>query len=469
MIDTGPHTPIPSGTSRRPARARYLWVLFAAALAVIPAFLIVDSNAKAADIAGYCPEDCAWTLFLPTAGRFWERLVQTHAFAKLRDQGVDPFEAWSVDVRKSVGIRPTPDRWPLWLGDQLLMARSAQGIGYCTHPGLLLRALSAIHQRFAEPESEDMYRYGVYVYGWREGYLVYSKSAEYVRAALGAQPFQMEEGRPSDGARIAWNTHPRGRVTVHSAKGFPVEGWVRMDVTPRVRGLELASSWPEKPTAYISGARPEELAGFVEELLKAVPHGENLQPVWDLAYGSLPENWSDGIDEYTVAILDTDVSQTVPVPEIAMLLRGPRIGLDAPDGVIPYEWGGRPGWLRPWLGEKLALCSSATEDFGVLASQESLMWGLMDGVELGTPLAADLMVHVDWKRAGRLCLKLLRALAGQELIPRMNEADLNRLVTPYLNALVEMGNLNLVGLIDGQRLFFKGTLVCVECEEGADS
>ena len=144
---------MPDSTPRKRGVLRG-WRALILAVVLIVAFVWLDGRVKRqASGVGFCPEDATWIAATDDFGAFWEGVGRTQAVERLRQDWPRPLAGWELAVRQATGIRPTPDRWRLWMGQPLLAAGSPDGKGLCVYPGLLLRGASSLHRLFSEGDA----------------------------------------------------------------------------------------------------------------------------------------------------------------------------------------------------------------------------------------------------------------------------------------------------------------------------
>jgi len=458
------------GKSLRPWRA-----LLGAAAAVV-LLVWIDAQVKRAPIPGYCPQSTTWVAAAEDFGRFYQGLEQCDAAKALSDHVPRDLFDYQLAVRKATGIRPTPLRWRVWMGNAFLAGVAPEGVGFCTRPGLLLRAADALRRRFVRPvHGGRVFTLGRLFYGWRNGFLIVSPSHRYVTASLEADVPEVAASRARDELRVHALRDRRAVVRIRAADGLPVSGWVAGAVTKRNAPLSLPDAWPEAPLISVSASRWADLARLPLWIHSAAAPG-HVWPPWlegvvetaseQWRVDRLPEDWDAGVRECSLAVMDVDTEEVTPVPEVAVVLRadgsahGPHpLEPLAPEGqTIPYEWNGQPGLLAPWLGEKLTVCLGSYDRDWLATSQEPVMNDLIGALRPADPVEADVVVRVNWQELAATAGVLVRKAADFELIPRMNAQDAQKRLIPFLRAASELGSARLEGRCRGDRIAFRGFL-----------
>ncbi|HIJ73937.1 MAG TPA: hypothetical protein HPP83_07535, partial [Candidatus Hydrogenedentes bacterium] len=133
------------------------------ALVVVACLVSVhfDLSLKSSSAEGFCPADAKLVVAASDFAAFWEKAVHCDVGRQATARPPIQFRRLEVAIRNAAGIRPTPVRWRLWLGNRLLAATGETGSGLCVRPGLLLRAVHLL-RRFlgVEAAEEGMYRFG---------------------------------------------------------------------------------------------------------------------------------------------------------------------------------------------------------------------------------------------------------------------------------------------------------------------
>jgi hypothetical protein len=446
----------------------------------------IDAALKSSSSEGYCPQDARWVAVAESFPAFYRGLRKSDAWkgamAELRSQ----LAGLELSMRKVSGIRPTPLRCWVWLGNHFVAAGSAEGVGLCVHPGLLVRLIHAGRVAVREaPEEEGIYTLGSLFYGWRNGFLIVSASRAYVAACLAAAevPFDSSEGH--DDLRFLSCAGLQACLHIRAGNGLPVSGWIEGKVTHRSSALSLAEAWPEPPLVSVTATKWADVSMVVGWAWSAMqcprscwlvdetgPFGTRAaKAVVDWVRGTwpfdaLPKGWDDGVDECALAVTDVDVESVTPVPQVALVLRSvlpryvghPLERLASAAERIPYEWNNCPGWMVPWAGEKLALCFSSCDRDWFLTTRESTMAEVAGRLKEASPVEADVTVCINWEKLAARAGVLMRKAGELELIPGMNSRDVERDVMPWVRALGCMGHLRLDGTCESDRVVFQGIL-----------
>jgi len=464
-----------------PLRALRPWRALLGVLVVVVVLGSIDARMKRPPSGpgreGYCPSSARWTAAAADFGWTCGALQQSDAGARVADELSEQVAACRLAVRKMTGIRPTALRWRVWMGHRLLAAVSDEGVGVCVRHGLLMRAASAVHRLVGERGGSAGIRvHAGMSYAWREGF-------EYVAASLSSDPIKLAGA--GDGLRVQWHGERPWLLRLLPRDGWPVSGWISGTIARRDTPLSLPEAWPDAPIVSVTASHCTGLAYVLSStgaalsniLADAVREGRRFNDLssavrlleekalrWPLA--PLADGWDTPVDECSLALLDLDTSETLPVPELALVMRcaEPVTG-DHPlmpwafgDTAIDYEWDARPGVLAPWVGEKLTLCLGRSGNDWLTASQEPVMAALNGRLKEAPSVDADAAARVDWASLTECAEDLLRTGVALELVPRMDVAGLEERVLPFVRAMGALGRLEIEVRDEGGRLAFEGFL-----------
>ncbi len=450
------------------------WSAFAIGLALCFLITAVDHVLKSVSNMGYCPEDTDWTAFAEDLPFAWETAAQSSAAAVLAEEVPLWMHPVELTLRNAAGIRPNPSRWRVWMGPKMLAGGKSGQWGFCVCPGLLMRLVHGVNC-VVHPAEDGLCRYGEFYYAWRGRFLIISRWPEYVRASLDAE----KEAEPPksvsrDGIHLAWNGPIKGEMCVR-AKAPHLQGRLDLALPPAPDGLQLPEAWPEPPMVSVTASSLKPIVANLYPLLEKTPAYQSLLPYvlpvwkrWNVP--PLPDAWDQNVLEYSWTLLSVDTAATLPVPRMALAFRmplssanpHPLMPLIASEDALPSSWGGHPGWILPWLGEKLSLCLTQTDGYALVTSQEPLMARLA-GRMTPHPVGANaLAIQVDWAKTGECVAALLRQAAQLELIPGKDSRDVEQDYIPATRALSRLGALCVEASSDGTTLNFSGTLFSEE-------
>ncbi|MCC6487071.1 MAG: hypothetical protein IT364_06185 [Candidatus Hydrogenedentes bacterium] len=431
----------------------------------------------AAPVHGIRPQGAAWVLSTADFPGFWRRLAQGDVFQRMRKDWPRPQGAFELAMRLDTGVRPTPLRWRVWLGKRFTLAESQGEVGLCVFPGILLRTVDWSARIIGhQPDSDGIAIYGPYHYAWRDGFLIASRSRDYVMNCLvNGDAGPLRSG--SDGElAFQWTGDHEGYMRTLPGPGLRVEGRVHMSLTDGEGPLSLTNAWPHSPVLSITARATDDLlsvAAVVQDAADSLPAWAAQEQLlstalsrWDTSL--LPENWDAGVHHAAFALLDVSVEDTLPIPDAALVLRGgaasgathPLAPLASGHASIPYEWEGQPGLYIPWLGEQLSPCLGRSGRDWIVTLNEPSMAALAGSLSPGPAETADvdLAVRMSWEKAGKAAQGIARSIAYNSLLPRMNAEETRRALPPKIDALSRLGALHINARAEGEWLSFDGNL-----------
>jgi hypothetical protein len=111
---------------------------------------------------------------------------------------------------------------------------------------------------------------------------------------------------------------------------------------------------------------------------------------------------------------------------------------------IAFEWDGYPGSMYPLLGAAWAPCLGQTSRDWILATRESLMRRLVTELKDGSPLDADMALHLDWGQASDALTSILGRTESWELFREKSQDEVRNEIGPIVRAIGQLGRLELV-------------------------
>jgi len=449
------------------------WFALVVVLAGYWGLAALDRGLKIPRHPGFSPANAAWVCTAPDLPQFWRRLGQAEPAAGVAEELPQWVHKCDLAVRQATGIRPTPSRWQIWMGSQVLASGGQGRWGLCVRPGVLLRLAHTANRLVPWTHGPaGLSRYGEFYYGWRDGYLLASKWPQYVQDALGAPAYAPPPQDAADALTLAWSGPRAGHLRVHAADGLPLTGSIAAGIAAREHPLHLPEAWPEPPLAVAAVNRWQDLAEILGALGALLPSLPAVAPLQDVAqslcttwgFAALPPDWDASLEECAVALLAIDTTETTPVPEMAVVWRGGPVSthpwqtLVDHTHALPYVWNTWAGHVLPVLGEKATLCLARDDRYWVAASQEPVMDRLLGRWTEARAVQADLSVRVNWEQAGQAAGALLRRAAQLELVPRMNAREAEGALAPVAHAISTLGRLEIDGHAERGALVFDGFL-----------
>ncbi len=452
------------------------WYFLGGALLLLFVLVVFDQLLKHPPHVGFCPEDTDWVAVSQDLPRFWAALAGTPEGKAVSEELSRPLHMASLWGRSATGVRPTPLRWRAWMGGQALAAGDGREWLLCVRPGLLARLADVVSGFLSKDEEGGVRRYGLFFYAWRDGFLLVSPWKTWVHRGLEAPVYtgELEQVKGPEALAIAFRGERSARLEFHASPGIPVSGRVANRPGGSTGELRLTGSWPTQPLVFLATCRQDlllDLLVWVRATAGQAPMASRLEGIleqvasrWEL--GSLSSPWDPAIKELVFTLEGVDCTETLPVPEMALVLRTHNAKLEEhplawfAEGAlqVPYSWAGRPGIVVPVLGEKASLCLSSDRELWMAASQEPVMQRLMGRIGPREERQSDLVIRVDWKGIAGVANHLLLRAGTLELIPRQSAQDLSGTWMPYVHALARLGALELEALPEGEWLRFGGHL-----------
>ena len=426
----------------------------------------------------YVPSNADVILFSSDFPALCSSLARTDAAGALNSALQMPLHRLMVSVRQETGIRPTPWRWRLWLGPQLVVAHTESGWGGCVRPGVLMRAVTYLQRT----PKDGLFHWGSLTYGWRDGYLVFSPSREYVASSLADPPRALEIPHPSTALQATFRQQDgEGVLQLQPDSDFTFSGWIRpaRGLLPphpdHNTSLALVETWPECPLFSVTGVHWEDVR-FISSLrfglvhffdpykASAWFHAERfLAAHWGMA--RLPKGWNQSSHEFALALFDMSLDGILPVPDMALVMRqemgnapNPLLPLAQSGSVIPYEWEGKRGELIPFLGDRWTLCMAHDDKDWIATSNQQRMGAVLKGRHAGTSVQADWMVQLNWNRLGDCTERILRTAISEELLWYTDARDFDREWMPYVDGIKQLGFMEVRGIRDGEQIQVDGML-----------
>jgi hypothetical protein len=430
----------------------------------------LDNRIKSqAPLYGHCPADADAILYSSDFGTFWGQALNTEQVQRIRGDWRRAGSGLELTIRRLTGIRPTPSRWRLWMGQRFLASNTPHGYGVCTYPGLLLRSASKVHSWMTDPiDASGVRAYGDIFFAWREGFLIASLDAEYVRASLQSDGVAMNPGTLSHAIVFESRTSPIVSLEIRAEDEFPIYGRLPSTVSDRTAPMTLPNAWHSPPMAACSATAWKDIASLLTVADDALSHSEwwaDLRSVnstlftkWNL--DTPPPEWQDDrLDHCSLVLQGIDVTSNVSYPEMAFVVRStlPAIGkhplldlLPADIEGIPYEWEGNAGTLYPMVGSQWAPCLGYKGRDWIGASRERVMRALVEDLGEGAAVPADFTLQVDWEQVSEAIVHMLTQVEDLELFPEMNREEVRTNLVPIAKALRHLGRTEILGeQIDG--------------------
>jgi len=355
------------------------------------------------------------------------------------------------------------------MGQRFLASNTPHGYGVCTYPGLLLRGASKLHGWLTDPiDANGVRTYGDLFFAWRDGFLIASLDAEYVRASLQSDGIAMNPASLPHAIVFESRTNPIVSIEIRAEDEFPIYGRLPSTVSARTAPMTLPNAWDSPPMAACSATGWKDIASLLTVADDALSHSElwtdlrstnsTLFTEWQL--DTPPQEWQDDrLDHCSLVLQGIDVASNVPYPELAFVVRStlPAVGnhpllgaLPTDIDGVPYEWEGNEGTLYPMAGSQWALCLGYKGRDWLAASRERTMQALTENLGEGSAVPADFTIQVDWQQVSVALVQVLTQVEDLELIPEMDRDEVRAILVPIAHALRHVGRTLILGEhIDG--------------------
>lgn len=338
---------------------------------------------------------------------FWAGLLDTPAGSVAVTALSRQMGAIEREVRLATGIRPTPLRWSVWLGDRaLLSVRDGHGL-LCVRPGLLMRAAE-----FAGLAPLPAAGHAV-AHAWNDGYLLYffgPREGEVPRAGAALDP---EAGGDAPAVQIQFPGEGEGfHLRWEAAPGWPVE---ITGTGPLPAAARTTAPIPDAaPGALLDLLVDAPGRGIETSLLRAMAHAAGIEPAAVTLEPQVPGELSQNIaDTHAPLIhkvlfdLQFDGGRPIVHAGHGHCLEGQAWGrhpfaqdaLYPPLTRVPYAWDGVEGFLLPLRGHDYTYGCAIQGPWSHTANPpENLAALLLDAGAAPGP-APLFRATLDWRRA----------------------------------------------------------------------
>ena len=456
----------PTNNRRRKHRG---WLLLVIALLLFSLLVYLDTHMKKAPHAGYIPANHNTLLYANDLSYFWTRTQKTDFSKILNNTLSKEIHTLQATIRIQTGIRPTPERWELYLGPSTLIAESDGQWGLCARPGLILRSLHLVRSIFIN-DVDGLYSMGPYIYTWHDQFLLCSTDPDWILAARdNPKPTQFKEIPATDTLHIALNNGPK--ITLSARDGLPIDGhWnTKLPATPTTQNhipvstvtnkaliSALTNDWPL--TLFLFNAAldqlPQPLQNHYATHFQESPLAQRLH-INKLLQNAPPGMWS---------LTGLDLQHATPIPQVAWNFRKdtaqhPFNPITGTCTALPATWSTYPGQRIPLLGQAFTLCLAESPTAWLATSNEALMATLANQPTLFTLQDTLLNLHIDWNQLSHSFIPLYQYATRQGYFPEIEERALQAQWTPWLKFMNDIGHSQLAFTRTPKGLRFSGTIV----------
>lgn len=462
--------------SQKITRTRLGWLMLALGCCLFFILAWYDARLKHGEGWGFVPEDAQVQLVVPDLPGSWRSFQDTQTAATMRSTLSRQLHEVPLYFRQATGIRPTPQRVSVWLGQQALVGMRLDGEstphwGICVRPGILLRVAHALNRMSGAAPVGDVFPFRDWHYAWRGGYLIASPDQEYVYGALQAEPLKPPAPVNAPDAMAFWQGANPGRLTLHPDEALTFEGELRavLPGLPKGNTLNGFSQSTQGALLTFSGASPEMYIQWLADAARPWHHPVLLPALkitepWREAWLNF-ENFSKvEVDAFSFRLYDFKIEKALPLPEWSLTLHTeapqqehPLLPVFKQDAGVPYAWNSDAGVLLPMLGTAWTFALQGKNYVWHIASQEAVMQHLLStGDSTATP-EADIALLLDWKKLGVSGYALAVYAAEREMLP-WNMQEMPGIVQPWASFLMECGHFELYAKISKEHVVLRGQL-----------
>jgi len=381
---------------------------------------------------------------------FWAGILKTEAGSAVSKALSREIAALERDVRFATGIRPTPLRWSLWLGNRAVFSnRGAQSV-LCVRPGLLLRVCHAL----GLGPTDDAEKHAEFA--WQEGYLLAFFGGRDAAPLTAAHP-EDKDLTPDTGVSVYF-PDSAGRLSLHvsAAENIPIEITGSDGISPvgEVAPVPLSEVARHAIVDLFVDARGR---AALDEISKSAAHlgllpdtKISLAPrVPDALTMSLP--WDRIVLERRVLFdVQADNGETILHVGNSVCLNAQAWGrhpfetdtLYPPSARVPYDWEGVAGFYLPIRGNDYTFGCAIQGAWAHTANPPTYLPELL--VDAGTQpdVPPSFRLRVNWPNVATTFATWYRATYGNA--PGTSEAfALERALTTWGDALRALGETRL--------------------------
>lgn len=437
------------------------WALLA--LPIFTAILLypIDRAYKSTSpgIGGMVPQQATWTIATGHAPEIWAFIEASPEYAAFEEELSKPLIAFEREVHLLTGIRPTPSRWKLWMGDSIAIAKREEAIGFCVRPGVLIRGYHVLRTLLGARAEDGVYAFGGLHYTWHNGFLIVSNDADYFvgewfacLAELGPV-VSMEYQRDRDQISALFGALP----------GMPVE--IEVLRYTKMHGAEPkpVREFPGEPAIVVSAPDPRNLIPLGNRIREWGGQSELVSRLFQSDWGELPEIELPPVGEAEhvhVALYDLEMDSMSFLPSGIVAVEGVEEDehpvLSVVEGV-PFEWEGVPGAMVSRFGNWEDLACASEESMHYTATDELLMTQLMaEPIDLESE-KSNIEIRIDWAAVAQILQDAARRLTKDDVESPLDYAEVEADIMPVVRAIAKLGHAELQGnVVESYRLW--GTL-----------
>ena len=446
------------------------WALLAAPLLCAAVLYPIDGAYKSTDIAGYIPDDATWSVASLDAPAFWAGIEATPEYAAFVDELSRPLIVFERETHLRTGIRPTPSRWGLWMGDSVAISQRGDAFGFSVKPGVLVRGYHVFRTLLGAGADDGLFQLNDVYYRWHEGFLIASNDAAYFEGAWVAR--NVEPGATATIEDLSLDDELI-RLVVTGAPGLPMTLELLSSSVAEDVAHEPIRQFPGDPILLVSTVSPgcivplwnrvrslSERSEFLARLVHAHVLTKDMTTIPEL-----PDDYLAKVKRMHLAVYELDTERTTFLP-LGIVVTQTEEGATHPvshwASGHEFEWEGVPGELayafRGW--EELAWASEGNVHYTV--TSEELMTQLMAEPVAEAAVVAPVAIAIDWAGVAQQLQNAARRLTKDDVEAPLDYADVEADIMPMVRAIAKLGRAEFTGRYEGETLVFEGNLASAE-------
>ncbi len=429
------------------------WIRRGAAIVMVAVIaciaVVLDRQLIASPDGGYVADSATWQLQaadLPAFLRHWNDL---NTSAAMRRASPALHQAVPLAICRMTGVRPTPGRTRLWLGQSFLIAGDHEGWCLSLRPGIALRTASWLGSPLRQAEDDDFWR--DYATAWKDGFLLVASSQGYLDKVKAGGKAVPRTDAQDDAIRLSWKGTYSGVLEIAAAEQIPLLFRIEAPADPEAK-LHYAAGWPDA----LLTINTHRGAPVVQAALEGIGWAEarvnpqlsltfrHILAVWWPVYCPVPLDQAP-VGEWAAGIANIDVQEDVPVVEsvwAGWAAEPAALAALAPASRQEHRWDEVSGWLYPIAGDARAWAQADREGAAFLSSHEHRMPALL-ATARREPEAGVAAFNLRWNPFTALLRDALIRAAADGLLPGYNENDVKADLVPIVDAFADWGTLQL--------------------------
>lgn len=381
---------------------------------------------------------------------FWGGLLQTEAGHGVSEALSRQIGAVDRDIRLATGIRPTPLRWSVWLGNRAVYSQRSDVSMLCVRPGLLFRACQALGIAPARNPG------GLVNFAWQDGYLLVFFAPNMADGIEPAPDLSAPKNSPPSIVFQLPDVPAPTSIRITASEDLPVEivGQETESETTEIVPIPLADESDHAIVDLFLDARGrvvfDNLCAAATRFGVPADIGGALAPrVPDALSAALP--WDHiALERRSLFEVQFDKDQPILYVGQSICLAGQAWGrhpyetdtLYPPMARIPFDWEGVPGFYLPVLGNDYTFGCAIQGGWAHTANPPGHVADLLVKEANGTVAPPSLRVRVNWLKVADAYAAWRRA-KGPDKTGDNAVFEMERNLTPWTDAMRAVGETRL--------------------------